>query len=227
MTRTVLVIDDEPDLLRLLDYNLSRSDYLVLTASDGERGLEAARRHHPDVVILDVMMPGLDGWEVIKRLRAEPNTASTPILMLTSKAEEADRVVGLELGADDYMTKPFGVRELLARVKALLRRSHPAAPAAEVVTVGPVVIDSGRRTVVAAGRSLSLTATEFNLLRALARRPGRVYSRENLLTEVRADDSPVTDRTVDVHVAALRRKLGREGELIETVRGVGYRIREG
>jgi len=227
VTRTVLVIDDEPDLLRLLDYNLSRADYLVLTARDGESGLEAARKHHPDLVILDVMMPGLDGWEVCKRLRAEPATAPTPILMLTAKAEETDRVIGLELGADDYVTKPFGVREVLARVKALLRRRDASGQAPEVATVGPLTIDSGRRSVTAGGKPLTLTTTEFNLLRALARRPGRVYSREELLAGARADDTPVTDRTVDVHVSALRRKLGRHEDLIETVRGVGYRMREG
>ncbi|HYE98438.1 MAG TPA: response regulator transcription factor [Planctomycetota bacterium] len=226
MARTVLVIDDEPELGRLIDYNLTKAGYLVLTARDGEAGLAAARKHAPDLVVLDVMMPGLDGWEVCKRLRQEPSTAALPILMLTAKAEESDRVLGLELGADDYLTKPFSVRELAARVKALLRRAEATAAPAEVLKAGPLVIDAGRRSVTAAGKEVVLTTTEFNLLRALAERRGRVVSREDLISLARGHDATVVDRTVDVHVAALRRKLGKHGELIETVRGVGYRLRE-
>ncbi|HXG62354.1 MAG TPA: response regulator transcription factor [Planctomycetota bacterium] len=226
MPRTVLVIDDEPEMLRLLDYNLTRAGYAVLTARDGESGLAAARRHAPDLVILDVMMPGLDGLEVCKRLRQEPATAPRPILMLTAKAEESDRVLGLELGADDYLAKPFGMRELLARVKALLRRAEGGSEPAEILRVGRLVIDSGRRQVTAAGKAVALTTTEFNLLRALAERPGRVKSREDLIGAARGEDAEVVDRTVDVHVAALRRKLGKLGDMIETVRGVGYRLRE-
>lgn len=226
MPRTVLVIDDEPEMLRLLDYNLTRAGYAVLTARDGESGLAAARRHSPDLIILDVMMPGMDGLEVCKRLRQEPATASRPVLMLTAKAEEPDRVLGLELGADDYVAKPFGMRELLARVKALLRRAEGSPEGGEVLKVGRLLIDSGRRLVTAAGKPVALTATEFNLLRALAERRGRVMSREDLISAARGEDAAVVDRTVDVHVAALRRKLGRFGEAIETVRGVGYRLRE-
>jgi two-component system phosphate regulon response regulator PhoB len=226
MPRTVLVIDDEPEMLKLLDYNLTRAGYAVLTARDGESGLAAARRHAPDLVILDIMMPGLDGLEVCKRLRQEPVTASRPILMLTAKAEEADRVLGLELGADDYVVKPFGMRELLARVKALLRRAESGPEGTEVLRVGRLVIDSGKRQVTAAGKAVALTTTEFNLLRALAERPGRVRSREDLIGAARGEDAEVVDRTVDVHVAALRRKLGKLGDMIETVRGVGYRLRE-
>jgi len=226
VARTVLVIDDEPELGRLIDYNLTKAGYLVLTARDGEAGLAAARKHAPDLVVLDVMMPGLDGWEVCKRLRQEPSTAALPILMLTAKAEESDRVLGLELGADDYLTKPFSVRELAARVKALLRRAEATAAPAEVLKAGPLVIDAGRRSVTAAGKEVVLTTTEFNLLRALAERRGRVVSREDLISLARGHDATVVDRTVDVHVAALRRKLGKHGELIETVRGVGYRLRE-
>ena len=226
MAKTVLVIDDEPELVKLLDFNLTKAGYLVLTARDGEAGLSAARRHAPDVVVLDVMMPGLDGFEVCKRLRQESATAGVPILMLTAKAEEADRVLGLELGADDYLTKPFGLRELQARVKALLRRAEARGAAPEVVRAGKLVVDASRRTVTAAGKDVPLTATEFNLLRALAERRGRVVSREDLITLARGEDVAVVDRTVDVHVAALRRKLGRLGEMIETVRGVGYRMKE-
>lgn len=226
MAKTVLVIDDEPELVKLLDYNLTKAGYLVLTARDGEKGLAAARQHHPDLVMLDVMMPGLDGWEVCKKLRAEPATAAVPLLMLTAKAEEGDQVLGLELGADDYVTKPFGVNELLARVKALLRRAEGQAGTTEVLKAGKLVIDSGKRVVTAAGKRVELTATEFNLLRALAERPGRVFSREDLIARARGDDAAITDRTVDVHVASLRKKLGKHGEMIETVWGVGYRLKE-
>src|SRR6185295_3052962 len=170
MARTILVIDDEPELVKLLDYNLSKAGYLVLSAKDGEAGLAAARKHAPDAIILDVMMPGLDGWEVCKRLRQDPSTSALPLLMLTAKAEEGDRVLGLELGADDYVTKPFGVRELLARVKALLRRSEVTSTSPEVLKTGKIVIDSSRRTVTASGKPVALTATEFNLLKALAER---------------------------------------------------------
>jgi len=226
MARTILVIDDEPELVKLLDYNLSKAGYLVLSAKDGESGLAAARKHAPDAIILDVMMPGLDGWEVCKRLRQDPSTSALPVLMLTAKGEEGDRVLGLELGADDYVTKPFGVRELIARVKALLRRLEAASASPEVLKTGKIVIDSSRRTVSAAGKPVALTATEFNLLRALAEKEGRVISREDLLSLARGDDVAVMDRTVDVHVAALRKKLGKHGETIETVRGVGYRLKE-
>ena len=226
MARTILVIDDEPELVKLLDYNLSKAGYLVLSARDGESGLAAARKHAPDAIILDVMMPGLDGWEVCKRLRQDPSTSALPVLMLTAKADEGDRVLGLELGADDYVGKPFGVRELLARVKALLRRSEVASSSPEVLKTGKIVIDSSRRTVTASGKPVALTATEFNLLKALAEREGRVISREDLLSLARGDEVAVMDRTVDVHVAALRKKLGKVGEMIETVRGVGYRLKE-
>lgn len=224
--RTILVIDDEPDLLRLLDYNLTQAHYLALTARDGEAGLALARKQAPDLIILDVMMPGLDGWEVCKRLRQDPATSPIPILMLTAKAEEADRVLGLELGADDYVSKPFGVRELLARVKALLRRIDAAQQPAEILHAGEIVIDAGRRTVTVSGKVVPLTTTEFNLLQALASKRGRVLSREELISRARGEDVAVLDRTVDVHIASLRRKLGRYGERIETVRGVGYRLKE-
>jgi len=226
VSRTILVIDDEPELVKLLDYNFTKAGYLVLCAKDGENGLAAARKHSPDAIILDVMMPGLDGWEVCKRLRQDPATSALPLLMLTAKAEEGDRVLGLELGADDYVTKPFGVRELLARVKALLRRSEVASASPEVIKTGKIVIDSSRRTVTVNSKPVALTATEFNLLKALAEKEGRVISREDLLSLARGDEVAVMDRTVDVHVAALRKKLGKQGDMIETVRGVGYRMKE-
>lgn len=226
MPQTVLIIDDEPELVRLLDYNLTKAGYLALTTRDGESGLAAARRHAPDLVVLDVMMPGLDGREVLRRLRADPGTARIPVLMLTAKAAEEDRVIGLEMGADDYVAKPFGMRELLARIKAVLRRKEMAGEAAEIVRAGKIIVDSGRRLVTVEGKPVSLTLTEFNLLNVLAQRRGRALSRDELLSLARGDDAPVVDRAVDVHVASLRRKLGKHGEMIETVRGVGYRLRD-
>ena len=226
MARTILVVDDEAEMLRLLDYNLTKAGYLVIGAKSGEEALSAARKHSPDLVILDVMMPGMDGFEVCRRLRADPQTAGLLVLMLTARSEEGDRVVGLELGADDYVAKPFGVKELLARLRALLRRLEEPAQAAERIQAGPLSVDATLRRATASGKELALTATEFDLLRALAARRGKVLSREDLIEALRGGDATIIDRTVDVHVASLRRKLGRHGPLVETVRGVGYRLRE-
>jgi DNA-binding response OmpR family regulator len=225
MAPSVLVIDDKADLVRLLEYNFSKAGYQVLTAASGEKGLATAQKEAPDVVLLDVLMPGLDGWEVCRRLRQDLSTSSLPVIMLTAKAAEEDRVLGLELGADDYVTKPFGVRELLLRVKSLLGRSAVRSSSAEVLKIGNLVIDSGRRVVTVAGKEVFFTATEFNLLRALAERRGMVVTREDLISFARGSDVAVMDRTVDVHLAAVRRKLGKFGELIETVRAMGYRYR--
>lgn len=226
MAKTILLIDDEPDMVRLLDYGLTQAGFLVISTRDGEQGLAAARKHGPDLVVLDIMMPGPDGLEVCRRLKGDPLTASVLVLLLTAKAEEGDRVLGLELGADDYMTKPFGMKELVARVKALLRRAEAAAPATEVVKAGPLLLDAGRRTVRVAGKLADLTTTEFDLLRALASRRGKVLSREDLIQAARGADATITDRTIDVHIASVRRKLGKSGALVETVRGVGYRLKE-
>jgi len=226
MSKKVLIIDDEPDLIRLLSYNLSAQGYEPLAAKDGETGLAQAQRHLPDLIVLDVMMPGMDGWEVCKALRRDTRTAAIPILMLTARADEADKVVGLELGADDYLTKPFGLRELLARIKALLRRIGPSQQPEEVLRAGPLTIDLPRREVRVGDQSVALTTTEFNILRTLARRPGRVYSRNELIDRAIGEDVVVVDRTIDVHIAAIRRKLGEAGEIIETVRGVGYRVKD-
>ena len=223
---TVLVIDDEKDVLELLWYNLEKGGFDVVAARDGESGLEAATASPPDAIILDVMMPGLDGLGVCKRLREQPRTARIPIILLTAKAGEADRVVGLELGADDYVVKPFSPRELVARIRALLRRT--AAPAAETESIrrGDLVVDSGRHEVTWAGKPVVLTATEFKILHYLAARPGRVFSRTDIIDGAFGRDVAVVDRTVDVHVTALRRKLGKGGELLETVRGFGYRFQD-
>jgi DNA-binding response OmpR family regulator len=226
MPKTVLVIDDEPDLVRLVEYNLGKEGYLVLSARDGESGLKLARDQSPQAILLDVMLPGADGWEVCKRLRADPKTAGVPIIMLTAKAQEADRVLGLELGADDYLTKPFSVRELAARIKAVRRRLDAGSRPGEVVKAGPLSIDSGRREAAVGGKPMALTATEFNLLRALAQKPGRVFPREDLIAAARGEEVVILDRTIDVHVVSIRRKLGKHAKLLETVRGVGYRLKE-
>jgi DNA-binding response OmpR family regulator len=224
MRHTLLVIDDEPEIVRLLDHHLTKAGYVVITAKDGEQGLDAVRRHRPDLVILDVMLPGMDGWDICKKVKGDPLTAATSILMLTARAEEENRILGLELGADDYVTKPFGIRELVARVKALLRRSEQSEESPEVVRMGRLVIDNGRRQVRSGDREIQLTATEFDLLRALASGRGKVIAREDLILAARGEESTAMDRTVDVHVASLRKKLGKQGEMIETVRGVGYRM---
>lgn len=226
MSKTILVIDDEIDLIELLEYNLGKEGYSVKSAQNGKDGLEMAKKYMPQLIVLDIMMPKLDGLEVCRTLRGNPDTAEILILMLTAKAEEMDKVVGLEMGADDYMVKPFGVRELLARIKALLRRSSRKEKKQEVFRMGDLTVDSGRRKVFIGESEIELTATEFDILRALSERQGRVMTRDELLDEARGKDLVVLDRTIDVHIVSLRRKLGVHANLIETVRGVGYRMRE-
>ncbi len=226
--KKILVVDDERDLLEIIAFNLRREQYDVLTAEDGETAVQIAQRETPDLVILDLMLPGIGGLEVCRRLRAEPRTARTPIVMLTAKGEEVDAVVGLSQGADDYVRKPFGVKELMARVAAHLRAKTRAAeeehPA--VLRFGELVIDSDRFVAALRGEELPLTTTEFKLLRHLVARKGRVFSRNDLLDAVRGPDALVVDRTIDVHVAAVRRKLGEYGDCLVTVRGVGYKFAE-
>ncbi len=225
MSKTILIIDDEKDLTELLEYNLKKENYKVICAKDGEMGLRMAQAMLPDLIVLDIMMPGLDGLEVCKNLRKNPKTTGVLVLILTAKAEEMDKVIGLEMGADDYMVKPFGVRELLARVKALLRRKSYAADHQEIMVIGNLRIDTGQRRVFAGDIEYQLTSTEFDILRALTSRKGRVMTREDLIDEARGRDMVVVDRTIDVHIAALRKKLGENGSVVETVRGVGYRIK--
>jgi DNA-binding response OmpR family regulator len=221
----ILVVEDEPDILRLVVHHLEREGFRCRTAATGPDAVQAARAHRPDLVVLDVMLPGLDGFEVCRRLRADPGTAGVPIIMLTAKSEEVDRVVGLELGADDYVVKPFSPKELVARVRAVLRRLRPAAPA-ERLAAGGITLDVGRHRAEVDGRALSLAPREFALLRTLLESPGRVLSREQLLIRAwgyaRADE--IESRTVDVHVRRLRTKLGPAGDRIVTVTGVGYRL---
>jgi len=224
---TILVVEDEEDILELLRYNLAKEGYGVIGAATGEEALKAARERLPDLVLLDLMLPGLDGLEVCRRLQQEARTRRLPIIMLTAKGEEADIVAGLELGAADYITKPFSPRVLLARVRAVLRRRQTAVPAeAAALQVHELVIHPGRHEALAAGRPLELTGTEFRLLHILARRPGWVFTRAQIVSLVHGDDYPVSDRSVDVQVVSLRKKLGPYGKYLETVRGVGYRFKE-
>lgn len=224
--QTILVIDDERDLIELVRYNLMKSGYDVIGATKAEAGLEIARLNSPDAVILDIMMPGQDGLEVCRQLRADARTARIPVIMLTAKAAEADRVVGLEMGADDYLAKPFSPRELVARVRAVLRRSAAVATTLDVLRQGDLVVDVPRHEVSWKGKPVLLTATEFRILHFLAARAGRVCSRTDIIDDALGNDVAVIDRTVDVHVTAIRRKLGKGGEYIETVRGFGYKLRD-
>ena len=223
---TVLVIDDEKDLIELVRYNLEKEGFEVLSARDGPSGLEIARRVKTDLVMLDLMMPGMDGLEICRELRSDARTKALPLIMLTAKATEADRVVGLELGADDYVTKPFSPRELVARVKAVLRRASTQREPAAMVRCGELVIDINGHEVTYAGKSMPLTATEFRILQFLAERPNRVFTRDQIIDSALGRDTAIFDRTIDVHITALRRKLGAGGEHIETVRGFGYKFRE-
>lgn len=223
----VLVVDDEEDLLELLRYNLVKEGYRVTCVERGEDAIRATRSELPDLLVLDLLLPGVDGLEVCRVLKNDFKTSHIPIVMLTAKGEEADIVAGLELGADDYVTKPFSPRVLLARLKAVLRRkSAEAADDRATIKIHQLVIHPGRHEVLLAGKPLDLTFTEFRLLHTLARRPGWAWTRSRIVDAVRGDDYPVTERSVDVHIASLRKKLGEYGQYIETIRGVGYRFRE-
>ena len=222
----VLVVDDEPDLVELLRWNLVEAGYDVDAASSGSEALERVRRSPPDLVVLDLMLPDISGTEVCRKLRANPEHADLPIIMLTAKAEEIDRVVGFELGADDYVTKPFSPRELTLRIKAVLRRRGATADVSAPLDQGNVRLEPDFHRCLVDGREVALTAKEFELLRALMSRPGRVLSRERLVDEVWGANIAVTLRTIDTHLKRLREKLGDAGSRIETVRGVGYRFAE-
>jgi len=223
----VLVVDDEKDITALVAYHLEREGFRVLQAYDGFQALEMVKRERPNLLVLDLMLPQMSGLDVCRRLRKEPDTARLPILMLTAKAEETDKVLGLELGGDDYLTKPFGPRELVARVKALIRRSEEPQ-GDEVVAAGALEIDLARYTVSIRKRAVELTAKEFDLLKALILAKGRALTREHLLDRVWGYDqaSEIESRTVDVHVRRLREKLGSEAKRIVTVKNVGYRFNQ-
>jgi two-component system phosphate regulon response regulator PhoB len=225
---SVLLVEDERDLLALLKYNLDREGYQVRTAETGEEALRQAREDPPDLILLDLMLPAMDGLEVCRTLRSREATAQVPVIMLTAKGEESDIVRGLEMGADDYITKPFSPRVLLARIAAVLRRAELAEDDTprRVHEAGRVRIDLDRHEAFADDQSVDLTATEFKLLTLLVSKPGRVFTRQQIIESIHEGFAAVTDRSVDVQVVALRRKLGGVGKNIETIRGVGYRFRE-
>jgi two-component system phosphate regulon response regulator PhoB len=225
MAERILVVDDEPDLLELVRVNLRQAGFEVETAETGRAALERLHRTVPDLVVLDLMLPDVSGTEICRRLRSEPELAELPIIMLTARADEVDRVVGLELGADDYVTKPFSPRELTLRVRAVLRRRQPTQPC-DALAHGVLRLDSARHRCFVDEAEVPLTAKEFDLLRTLMARPGRVLTRDQLLDEVWGTDIAVTTRTIDTHLKRLREKLGPASDLIETVRGVGYRFAE-
>ncbi len=221
----ILIVEDEPDIAEVLSFNLTRAGFAVEVERRGDSALESLRRRTPDLVLLDLMLPGLDGLEIAKLLKREPGTAAVPIIMLTAKGEEVDRIVGLELGADDYIAKPFSPREVVLRAKAVLRRRKGEEEGGAVIELGRLRLDSEAHRVTVRDAEVPLTATEFRLLKVLMEREGRVQTRSRLLADVWGYAEDVDSRTVDTHVRRLRRKLGSEADRIETVIGVGYRLR--
>ena len=224
---SVLVIEDEQDIQELIRYNLAKEGYRVALAGTGEEGLSQARKDSPEIVLLDLMLPGIDGLEVCRQLKSDQSTRQMPIIMLTAKGEESDIVTGLELGADDYVTKPFSPKVLVARIRAVLRRRETENVDSDArLSIHELIIDPGRHEVLVEKEPVTLTHTEFQILHLLARRPGWVYTRYQIVNQVRGDDAIVTDRSVDVQIVGLRKKLGDAGAYVETVRGVGYRFKE-
>jgi two-component system phosphate regulon response regulator PhoB len=223
----ILIVDDEKDLVDMLRYNLEREGFEVLAATSGESGLALALAHSPSAVILDRMMPGLDGLEVCRLLRQQNRSSYLPIILLTAKSSEEDRLAGLEAGGDDYVTKPFSPRELIARIRAVLRRA-PSGPAPqEIFHIGDLIVDVPRHQITFRGKRVNLTAGEFRIMRFLASRPGRVLSRSEIIEGALNGSVDGLSRTIDVHLMSIRRKLGSGAALIETIRGVGYRLSEG
>ena len=222
----ILIVDDEEDVLELVRYNLEKNGYTVETAATGEEALKKVRFKKPDLMVLDLMLPGVDGLNVCKQLKSDPRTEQLPVIMLTAKGEEADIVTGLELGADDYVTKPFSPKVLVARIRRRLHQASVSNPEAAPVNIYELTIDPSRRQVLIDDTPVDLTYTEFNILHTLARRPGMVFTRYQIVDAVHGEDYLVTDRAVDVQMVGLRKKLGSCGTYIETVRGVGYRFKE-
>ena len=229
MTRTILVVDDEPRIVEIARDYLQQAGFRALTAGDGDRALAIARAERPSLIVLDLMLPGLDGLDVMRALRRDPALTDIPVIMLTARVEEADKLVGLELGADDYLTKPFSPRELVARVRAVLRRTEAKPSATSVLHFGDLTIDVDRRSVAVAGKPIELTATEFDLLRVLAEAPGRPFTRSQLVERVYDVAFAGYDRTVDAHIKNLRRKIEpdpHDPRYIQTIYGVGYKFAE-
>lgn len=226
MKSKILIVEDEADAMELIVFNVEAAGFQALKASTGKEALEMVAKHGPDLIILDLMLPGINGLEICKMLRRDSATVNIPIMILTAKAEEIDRVLGLELGADDYLTKPFSPRELVLRIRALLRRAHGTETSIEIIRIGELAIDIPKHRVMVGEDNVELTATEFNLLAVLAQRQGRVQSRDRLLQDVWNYDAAIDTRTVDTHVRRLREKLGSAAHYLDTVRGVGYRLIE-
>ncbi len=226
---TILIVDDEQDILELLNFNLKKEGYKTLTAASGEEVLRSVSSKPPDLIVLDLMLPGVDGRDVCRRLKQDERTRQIPVLMVTAKTEDSDIIAGLELGADDYITKPFSPKVLVARVRAVLRRSHrlsESATSPERIKIHGIEIDVARHEVFKRGEPVGLSVSEFSILEYLARNPGWVFSRSQIITAVKGTDYPVTERSVDVQILGIRKKLGSEGKHIETVRGIGYRMQE-
>ncbi len=223
----ILVVDDEEDILELITYNLMKEGYHVITAVSGEAAISRAHKEKPDLILLDLMLPGVDGLDVYRELKKKQDTSQIPIIMVTAKTEDADIITGLELGSDDYVTKPFSPKVLLARIKAVLRRKKfEEVEDTPVLRIHELTINPARHEVLVNDDAKSLTASEFKILYFLARRPGWVFTRDQIISSIRGDDYPVTDRSVDVQIVGLRKKLGESGAYIQTVRGVGYRFKE-
>lgn len=221
----ILIVEDDHDIAGMIEYNLGEEGYETISAYNGEDGVELAKKEKPDLIILDIMLPIIDGFEVCRILKKEDKTTHIPVIILSAKSQETDKVVGLELGADDYITKPFSPRELIARIRAILRRGRTLNLDSSIER-GDIVIDSAKHRVKVGPKDITLTFTEFKLLEFLAKRPGMVFSRDQILDGVIGDDALVCDRTVDAHVKSLRRKLGKAKDYIETIRGAGYRFKE-
>jgi len=222
----ILIVDDEEDVLELVRYNLDRSGYHIETASSGEEALSKARKSMPELIILDLMLPGIDGLEVCKKLKGDVKTEHIPVVMLTAKGDESDIVTGLELGAEDYITKPFSPKVLIARVRRILHRAVSRDLEKPIIKKRDLTIDPGRREVLVKGKPVDLTFTEFNILYTLVKRPGLVFTRYQIIDAVHGDNYLVTDRAIDVQIVSLRKKLASCGNYIETVRGVGYRFKD-